>query len=127
MKKFILLSVVVSVFFVLGISSIAHATDPFGEVCNMGTSDNSVCQSKNTTNNPLLGADGILTKVIQLMVMIAGIASVIMIMVGGFKYITSTGDSGKVSSAKDTVLYACIGLVITIFAQAIVSFVLRRL
>lgn len=61
------------------------------------------------------------------MIMIAGVASVIMIMVGGFKYMVSNGDSGKVSSAKDTILYSIIGLVVVVIAQAIVSFVITRL
>lgn len=56
-----------------------------------------------------------------------GIISVIMIIVGGIKYTTSDGDSGKASSAKNTVLYAVIGLVIAILAYAIVQFVMTQL
>lgn len=55
---------------------------------------------------------------------IVGVASVLMIMVGGLMYITSGGDSGKVGKAKDTILYAIIGLVVVAIAQVIVKFVL---
>ena len=48
-----------------------------------------------------------------------------MIMVGGFKYITSGGDSGKISSAKATIIYALVGLVIVAMAQFIVRFAIR--
>ena len=55
---------------------------------------------------------------------IVGVVSVIMIIIGGLKYITSNGDSSSISSAKNTILYAVIGLVIVVLAQAIVIFVL---
>ena len=49
-----------------------------------------------------------------------------MIMVGGFKYITSGGDSGNITGAKNTILYAVVGLVVVALAQIIVRFVLAR-
>jgi hypothetical protein len=49
-----------------------------------------------------------------------------MIIIGGFRYITSGGDSGSVSSAKNTVLYAIVGLIIVALAQVIVRFVLSK-
>lgn len=68
----------------------------------------------------------IITTVINLFSLIVGVVSVIMIIVGGFKYITSGGDSGKVTSAKDTILYAVVGLIVVAFAQLIVKFVLEK-
>lgn len=55
---------------------------------------------------------------------VVGIVAVIMIIVGGFKYVTSAGDSSKITSAKNTILYAIIGLVVVALAQVIVRFVL---
>lgn len=57
---------------------------------------------------------------------IVGVASVIMIIVGGFKYVTSSGDSNSVNSAKNTILYALVGLVVVALAQVIVRFVLNK-
>jgi len=57
----------------------------------------------------------------------AGVAAVIMIMIGGFRYITSNGDSNTAKSARNTVLYSLIGIVIVVMAQIIVQFVLFRL
>lgn len=57
---------------------------------------------------------------------IVGIISVVMIIVGGIRYITSGGDSGKVSTAQNTVLYAVVGLVVVALAQIIVQFVLKK-
>ena len=55
------------------------------------------------------------------------IVSVIFIVVGGINYITSAGDAGKLKKAKDTILYAVIGLVIAVLAFAIVNFVVSNI
>ncbi len=57
---------------------------------------------------------------------IIGAVSVIMIIYGGFRYITSGGESNGVTAAKNTILYAIIGLVIVALAQIIVNFVLNK-
>lgn len=65
--------------------------------------------------------------IINIFSVIVGIVAVIMIIVGGFQYIISGGDSGKVGTAKNTILYALIGLVIVAFAQFVVKFILGRI
>lgn len=67
----------------------------------------------------------LLTTVINWISVIVGVIAVIMIIVGGLRYITSGGESGKVSSAKTTIIYALIGLVVVALAQLIVHFVLN--
>lgn len=62
--------------------------------------------------------------IITIFSFIIGVVAVIMMMVGGFKYITSGGDSGNITSAKNTIVYAVIGLVVVAFSQSIVHFVL---
>jgi hypothetical protein len=68
----------------------------------------------------------IITTVINIFSIVVGVVSVIFIIIGGLKYITSAGDTGNVTSAKNTILYAVIGLVVVLFAQIIVRFVLNR-
>lgn len=63
---------------------------------------------------------------INLFSLIIGLTAVIMIMVGGFKYVTASGDSSKVSSAKTTITYAIVGLIIVLMAQSLVHFVINR-
>lgn len=65
--------------------------------------------------------------VINVFSWVVGVVAVIMIIVGGFKYITSGGDSGKITSAKNSIIYAIIGLVIVALAQIIVQFVLTKI
>lgn len=55
---------------------------------------------------------------------VIGFIAVIMIVVGGLQYTTSSGDSGKVTKAKNTIMYGVIGLIVAILAYAIVNFVL---
>ncbi|MBQ3318453.1 hypothetical protein IJG76_00295 [Candidatus Saccharibacteria bacterium] len=75
----------------------------------------------------LLGDHGIVTRITNLILASIGIISVIMIIFGGIRYIVSGGDSKKVTDAKNTILYAIIGLVICLLSYAIVNFVLSTL
>lgn len=62
----------------------------------------------------------------NVLLFIIGAISVIMIIVGGIKYTTSAGDASKIKSAKDTIMYSVVGVVLALLAYAIVSFVLRQ-
>lgn len=62
--------------------------------------------------------------VINTILFIAGILSVIMIIYGGIRYTTSAGDSSKITTAKNTLMYAIVGLVVSILAYAIVNTVI---
>ena len=64
--------------------------------------------------------------VINILSIIVGAVSVVMIIIGGFRYVVSNGDSNSVSGAKNTILYALVGLVVVLFAQVIVAFVIDR-
>lgn len=68
--------------------------------------------------------NGIIRSVIFILSFIVGFVSVIMVIISGFKYVTSGGDSGGVASAKTTLIYALVGLVIVALAQIIVATVL---
>lgn len=69
---------------------------------------------------------GIIKQVINIFSAVVGAVSVIMIIIGGFRYITSGGESSSVSGAKNTIIYAIIGLVVVVLAQLIVQFVLNK-
>ena len=75
----------------------------------------------------LFGDTGVFKQVTNTILYIVGIVAVIMLIVGGIKYVVSGGDSKKVTDAKNTVLYAIIGLVIAFLAFAIVNFVISAL
>lgn len=75
----------------------------------------------------LFGDTGIFKQITNTILYIVGIIAVIMLIIGGIKYVVSGGDSKKVTDAKNTVLYAIIGLVIAFLAFAIVNFVIDAL
>jgi cytochrome bd-type quinol oxidase subunit 2 len=70
--------------------------------------------------------NGLIALIINIFSIVVGVVAVIMIIIGGLKYITSSGDSNNVTSAKNTILYAIIGLVVVALAQFIVKFVLAK-
>lgn len=70
--------------------------------------------------------NSIIRTVINIFSLIVGVVAVIMIIIGGLKYITSSGESSNLSAAKNTILFAIVGLVIVVLAQVIVRFVLTK-
>lgn len=94
--------------------------------------DKALCGGSNFTLSPGDCPDsegslnGIITVAINIFSVVVGIIAVIMIITGGLKYITSGGNDTNVSGAKNTILYAVIGLVVVAFAQIIVHYVLNK-
>jgi archaellum component FlaF (FlaF/FlaG flagellin family) len=79
------------------------------------------CSRGEGQQSELFGPDGIVTLIINIMLFLVGILCVIMIIFGGIRYVTSTGDKGRVDGAKNTIVYAVVGLVIAIVAYALVN------
>lgn len=75
----------------------------------------------------LLGDGGIFETAVNLLLFLVGAIAVVMIIVGGFRYVISGGDSSAVTAAKNTILYAIIGLIIAALAYAIIDFVMNTL
>ena len=87
---------------------------------NSAGSSSSICGAATTDSAP-----DIVKNVINTMLYILGIIAVIMIVIGGIRYTTSNGDSSQTKAAKDTILYAVVGLIVAIMAFAIVNFVVQ--
>lgn len=89
-----------------------------------GQVNKKACQFRG--HKPETKINQLVATIVNLFSVIVGVVAVLMIIVGGFRYITSGGDSGNVSTAKNTILYAIVGLVIVALAQFIVKFVLAK-
>ena len=89
------------------------------------TSKGQVLQGIGTTggNCSDAGVTSFIAQVVSILSYVVGVAAVIMIIVAGFKYITAGGDSASVKSAKDTLIYALIGVAIAVLAQFLIHFV----
>lgn len=72
----------------------------------------------------LFGDLGIFSKITNVMLFIIGAVSVIMVIIGGLRYVISGGDSAKITAAKNTILYAIVGIIISLLAYALVNFVI---
>lgn len=68
----------------------------------------------------------VIAVVVNILSALVGIVAVIMIVIGGFKYVTSGGESSNIQSAKNTIMYAIVGLIIVALAQVITGFVLDK-
>lgn len=90
----------------------------------LGVSKTSGCEQGNASADTSI--DKLITNIVNIFSVIVGVIAVIMIIIGGFRYVTSGGDSGNVTSAKNTIMYAIIGLIIVALAQIIVRFVLNQ-
>lgn len=89
------------------------------------------CGSSNTSgvpvsSNPENAINSVITDSLNILTVVVGIIAVVMIVYGGFRYVTSGGDATRVASAKNTLMYAIIGLIIAVLAQVIVKFVLKQ-
>ncbi len=121
----------------LGVAAIAHAAAPAaGGTCQgiSGSIQNGVngsipgnvnvnCGNTNVDDNAV---KDLAKRIITTFSIIVGAASVIMIIYGGFRYIISGGESGRVGAAKNSLIYAIVGLVIVALAQLIIHFVLNQ-
>lgn len=70
--------------------------------------------------------DNLIATGLNIFSIVIGIIAVVMIMIGGIKYITSQGDAAQTNTAKNTILYAAIGLAIAALSQVIVQYVIGR-
>jgi hypothetical protein len=114
------MALVLGVGFVLAPVGVSAVTvDPFADACT--TNPNSeVCKAQDDS------ISNVIITVVNVLLFIIGIISVIMIIVGGILYAVSGGDSGGVTKAKNTILYAIVGLAVAFFAYAIVNWVIDR-
>ncbi len=131
-KQFLVVGVASSMLLLPGLAvpalggAIASADNIQSNLCSgSNAASGSNCVSTGG-GNVQSGLQGIATSVTKWFSIIVGAISVIMIIYGGFRYITSGGDSGKVGSAKNTIIYAIIGLIIVALAQLIVNLVLTQ-
>lgn len=116
--------------FALGVSALSgvlyspavHAectTDASG-----GLSGGAGCAQGKDQQSDLFGDSGVFKTITNVLLFIIGAISVIMLIIGGIRYVVSGGDSTAVTSAKNTILYAIVGIVVAILAYALVNFVI---
>ncbi len=97
-----------------------------GNAAVSGLTGSAECAKGGGQATDLFGPTGIFKTITNVLLFIIGAISVIMLVIGGVRYTISQGDSSAVTSAKNTILYAIIGLIVAILAYAIVNFVISQ-
>ena len=112
----------ISMALVFGVATVSVA--PVGAInvikdaCTGANRTTTVCDAAGKDD-----AGNLIENVIGILLWAIGVISVIMIVVGCIRYALSAGNSSSITAAKDTVLYAVIGLVVALLSYAIVKFV----
>lgn len=88
-----------------------------------GTADTKVCRAGQAEKDK---GKSLMQNIVNTLMLLLGAISTIMIIIGGFRYVTSNGDSNQIAAAKNTILYAVIGLVVAILASVTVNFVVTQ-
>jgi hypothetical protein len=108
---------------------------PAAALINSSSSQTAACQGINVDQDSnactadgdsASGLGGIIKDVLDILSIVVGVAAIIMIIIGGFRYVLSGGDSNSTSGAKNTIIFAIVGLVIAVLAQVLVQFVLAK-
>lgn len=132
-KKLKLLVLSLSYMFALAlpvaIAAPAYAqVDLKGNLCkgsNLDLSSNTQnCSDASITGSGKSVTD-LIKQIINILSVIIGAIAVVMIIIGGFRYVTSAGNAEGTKAARNTILYAIVGLVVVALAQIIVHFVLN--
>lgn len=111
---------ILSLFMLLGVAMLVPSTA--SAVVNPAQEIQNGANSAGASGEKPLGER--IQTIVNIMLFILGAIAVVMIVIGGIKYTTSNGDSSAITSAKNTILYSVVGLVVAILAYAIVNFVL---
>lgn len=127
MKLFVLmlLTIIVSLTFISANNSLALSCSvnlkPSSKLALQGATElGGSCSGKTIT-----APGGLVTTIVNIITYVAGVIVIFMIIFAGFRYITSTGDANKVNSAKNTLLYAIVGIIIIVMAQVIVHYIIN--
>ncbi len=129
MKLFVGLKLaVITLLSFIVLSPTVLAVDVTADACAT-IPDSAVCKdaAQGQTDNPLFGEDGVLTSAVSILSLVLGVIAVIVLIVAGIRFATSQGNAQSVGSVRNTVIYACVGIVVAALAQALVQLVLGKL
>lgn len=110
----------------LGVSAVVPAVTANAATCDttaLNISSGAECSKGSQVAGSLFGDGGIFETVTNILLFLIGAISVIMLIIGGIRYVVSSGDQSAVTGAKNTILYAIVGIVVAFLAYAAVQFV----
>ena len=112
----------------IGFSSlIVASTYAADDICGADNVPEEIKRSSGCYGNAGTQLPEVVVNILNAIIAVSGLIAVIFIVVGGVQYMTSAGDAAKTKKAKDTILYALIGLIVCVLAFAIVNFVIYNI
>lgn len=123
--KNILAGLLVVPVLALGVSAVAPIAQP--AMAQTAIEDGVLATNDGTLPQQFDGENGIFKQIVNILLYIIGAIAVIMLIIGGIRYTISGGDSSAVTGAKNTILYAIIGIIVAMLAFVIVNFVIGRI
>lgn len=126
MKKITaILAIVLAIF---GINASLATHNVYADnICDHLTPGSEVYKANGCGGEAAANLTDVVINIINGVIGVLALVAVIVVVIGGVNYMTSAGDAGKVQKAKNTILYAVIGLTICVLAFAIVNFVISRI
>jgi hypothetical protein len=122
MKRVVITSAIVLLAATMAVF-VAHPADAAG--FNLTISDGADAARGRDQIVDLFGQAGMFRTITNMLLFIVGALSVIMLIIGGLRYVVSGGDSTAVNGAKNTILYAIVGLVVAMLSYAAIAFLLE--
>ena len=123
----VLAAITVMTMATVAIAPPAGAVDFLGDACQVAGADSAACNSRDGDRYQIIGANGVIARAANMIALVAGVAAVILIFIGAFQFITAAGDSGKITAARKTVMFAIVGLVVIALARTVIVFVVSKL
>lgn len=109
----------------LGVPAYAQSIEcTIDGVTYKGAEAGAKCSKGDGQSETLFGDAGVFRTIVNVLLFLIGAVAVIMLIIGGIRYTLSGGDSAAVKAAKDTILYAVIGIIVALLSYAIVNWVL---
>lgn len=128
--KKVLAGLIAAPLLALGALVVAPVTPASAQTCdvtNPSITSGAACSKPSGAEADLFGEESIFTRIVNILLFIIGAVAVIMLIIGGIRYTLSGGKDAEVTAARNTILYAIIGIIVAFLAYAVVNWVLGSL
>ena len=117
-------AIIISFALVIGLAAVFMDTPALAQVVQGGVPAGAESARGESQPANLFGQSGMFETITNVLLYLIGAISVIMVIVGGLRYVLSGGNSANITAAKNTILYAIVGVIVAILAYAAVNFVI---
>jgi hypothetical protein len=121
------LLVFLSILFMLTVPVVAANDILEGPCKDVATGESAICDDARNETDPVSGPNNVVTRVANVLAFAAGFIALVVLVVSGIQFMLSRGDPQKAASARSAIIYTVIGVVVIVFARAIVVYIAGRI